>query len=81
VQIGAALLCKGAKVNHNNPWWRVTGTGIGSSGNRPFSHRELAPGLQELTAERRTSERLTTGAVTCHPKLYFRHKKAPEAGG
>ena len=25
-------LCKSAKVNHNNPWCRVTGTGIGSSG-------------------------------------------------
>ena len=49
--------------------------------NRPFGHRELAPGLRELTAERLTPERLTTGAVTCHPKLYFRHKKDPDIGG
>ena len=32
VQIGAELLCKSAKVNHNNPWCRVMGTGIRSSG-------------------------------------------------
>ena len=37
--------------------------------NRPFGHRELAPGLQRLTAERLAPERLTTVAFTRHPKL------------
>ena len=33
---------------------------------RPFGHRELAPGIRRLRAERQTPERLTTVAVTRH---------------
>jgi len=50
-------------------------------GHLPFGHRELAPGLQRLTAERLIPERLTAVAVTRHPKLRHRHKKAPVIGG
>ena len=34
--------------------------------NRPFGHRELAPGFRRLKAEGLTPERLTTVAVTRH---------------
>ena len=47
---------------------QVTGDGHGHREfrNRPFGHRELAPGFRRLKAERLTPERLTTVAVTCH---------------
>jgi len=34
--------------------------------NRPFGHRELAPGFRRLKAEWLAPERLTTVAVTRH---------------
>ena len=34
--------------------------------NRPFGHRELAPGFRRLKAERLTPGRLTTVAVNRH---------------
>ena len=45
--------------------------------------RESAAGSWFLRprAERLTPEWLTTVAVTRHPKLRHRHKKAPEIGG
>ena len=48
----------------------VTGDGHGHREfrNRPFGHRELAPGFRRLKAERLAPERLTTEAVTCHLK-------------
>ena len=50
---------------------RVTGDGYGHREfrNRPFVHRELAPGFRRLKAERLTPERLTTVAVTRHLKF------------
>ena len=49
---------------------QVTGDGHGNREfrNRPFGHRELAPGFRRLKAERLAPERLTTEAVTCHLK-------------
>jgi hypothetical protein len=44
-------LCKSAKVNHNNPWCRVTGTGIRISGAGSSAIGELAPGFRRLKAE------------------------------
>ena len=47
---------------------QVTGDGHGHREfrNRPFGHRELAPGFRRLKAEGLTPERLTTVAVTRH---------------
>jgi hypothetical protein len=47
---------------------RVSGDGHGRRGFRRqlFSHRELAPGFLRLKAERLTTERLITVAVTRH---------------
>jgi hypothetical protein len=76
VQIGAVLLCKGG-IREYRVWsieYRemqkdmVTGDGHGHREfrNRPFGHRELAPGFRRLKAEGLTPERLTTVAVTRH---------------
>jgi len=43
-----------------------TGDGYREFRNRPFGHRELAPGFRRLKAEGLTPERLTTVAVTRH---------------
>ena len=47
---------------------QVSGDGHGHREfrNRPFGHRELAPGFRRLKAERLTPERPTTVAVTRH---------------
>jgi hypothetical protein len=49
---------------------QVTGVGHGDREfrNRPFGHRELAPGFRRLKAERLAPERLTSEAVSCHLK-------------
>ena len=76
VQIGAVLLCKGAKVEYESIEYGVSSIGRGKETgdghghqefrNRPFGHRELAPGFRRLKAEGLTPERLTTVAVTRH---------------
>ncbi len=57
--------CKGERQRFR---WRVAGDGHGhlEFRNRPFGHRELAPGFRRLKAEGLTPERLTTEAVTRH---------------
>ena len=47
----------------------VDGHGYREFRNRPFGHRELAPGFRRLKAERLAPERLTTEAVTRHLKF------------
>jgi hypothetical protein len=63
--------------------FQVTGDGHGHQEfrSRPSRYQELAPGFRRLKAERLIPERLTAVAVTCHPKFYFWHKKAPDIGG
>jgi hypothetical protein len=63
--------------------FQVTGDGHGHQEfrSRPFGYQELAPGFRRLKAERLIPERLTAVAVTRHPKLCLRHKKAPDIGG
>ena len=50
---------------------QVTGDGRGHREfrNRPFGHRELAPGFRRLKAEGLTPERLTTLPVTWNESL------------
>ena len=50
---------------------QVTGDGHGHREyrNRPFGHRELAPGFRRLKAERLAPDRLTTVAVTRHLRV------------
>ena len=61
----------------------VTGDGHGHREFQVAASRESAAGPWFLRprAERLTPEWLTTVAVTRHPKLRHRHKKAPELGG
>jgi hypothetical protein len=61
---------------------RVTGDGHGHREfrNRPFGHRELAPGFRRLKAEGLTPERLTTVAVTRHLELIMPAGNIPVSG-
>ena len=61
---------------------QVTGDGHGHREfrNRPFGHRELAPGFRRLKAEGLTSERLTTVAVTRHLGLIMPETLIPVSG-
>ena len=47
---------------------------------RPFGHRELAPGFRRLMAKRLIPERLTTVAVTRHPKRIMSAGLIPVSG-
>jgi hypothetical protein len=61
---------------------QVTGDGHGHREfrNRPFGHRELAPGFLRLKAEGLTPERLTTVAVTRHLELIMPETLLPVSG-
>jgi hypothetical protein len=61
---------------------QVTGDGHGHREfrNRPFGHRELAPGFRRLKAEGLTSERLTSVAVTRHLELIMPETLLPVSG-
>ena len=88
MQIGAELLYKGG-IREYRVWsieYResqkemVTGDGHGHREFRvrPFGHRELAPGIRRLKAERLTPGRLNTVAVTRHLECgIVGHKKKP----
>ena len=49
---------------------------------RPFGHRELAPGIRRLKAERLIPEWPTAVAVTRHLRMFYhRAQKSPRGGG